>query len=46
MLEIRSDSKTVVDWVNGRAKLKSPESTIAAAQNLLRKRWGRGVDQR
>ena len=31
MLGIRSDSKTVVDWVNGHAQLKTPESTIAAA---------------
>ena len=29
MLEIRSDSKTIVDWVNGHAKLKTEESTIA-----------------
>ena len=46
MLELRGDSKTVVDWLNGHAKLKACESTIAAAQNLLRKRRGRGVDQR
>ena len=44
MQEIRGDSKTVVDWVNGLAKLKTPESTIATAQNLLWKWWNRGVD--
>ena len=35
-LEIRGDSKTIVDWVNSHAKLKTKESTIASAQNLLR----------
>ena len=43
MLEITGDSKTVVDWVNGHAKLKSPESIVATAQNLLWKWWSRGV---
>ena len=44
MQEIKGDSKTVVDWVNGLAKLKTSESTIATAQNLLWKWWNRGVD--
>ena len=35
-LEIRGDSKTIVGWVNSHAKLKTKESTIASAQNLLR----------
>ena len=43
MMEIRSDSKTV-DWVNGHAKLKTWDSTVATAQNLLREWWGCGVD--
>ena len=46
MLEIRSDSKTTVDWVNGHAKLKTWASIIATAQNLLRKWCCRGVDLR
>ena len=46
MLDIRGDSKTIVDWVNGHAKLKTWESTIATAQNLLWEWWGRGVDLR
>ena len=45
-LEIRGDSKTVVDWVNGHAKVKSLESTITTAQNLLWRWWSRGVDLR
>ena len=35
MLEKRGDNKTVVDCVNGRAKLKAPVSTIASAENLI-----------
>ena len=46
MLNIRVDSKTVVEWVNGHAKWKTPESTVAAAQNLMWKWWSRGVDLR
>ena len=38
----QESSKTVVDWVNGQAKLKTPNGTIAAAQNLLWKWWNRG----
>ena len=29
MLEIRGDNKTVVDWLNGHAKLKTLDSTVA-----------------
>ena len=36
----------MVDWVNGHAKLKSLESSIATAQNLLWKWWSRDVDPR
>ena len=46
MLEISSDSRMVVDWVNGHAKLKSPGGTIATVQNLLWEWWSRGVDLR
>ena len=34
MLEIRSDSKTVVDCINGHSKLKTKESTIASYDNV------------
>ena len=46
MLEIRRDSETVVDWVNGHSKLKTKQSTIASGQNLLGKWWARGLDLR
>ena len=35
-----------MDWVNGHAKLKTRESTVATAQNFLRDWWRRRVDQR
>ena len=42
MLEVRKDSKTSVDWVNGHAKLKTNESFSASEQYLLRVvgQWG------
>ena len=40
-LGIGGDCKTIVDWVNGHAKLKTRESTVANTQNLLREWWGR-----
>ena len=43
--DIMRDSKTIVDWVNGHAKLKN-EGEYVATQNLLREWWGRGVDLR
>ena len=46
MLAIRVDSKMVVDWINGHAKLKTRDGTMAAAQNLLRKWWSEGIDMR
>ena len=46
MLEVRGDSKTVVDWLNGHAKLKTPDSTVAAAQNQMWKGWSKGMDLR
>ena len=33
-----------MDWVNGHAMLKTLESTVTTAQDLLRKCWGHGVD--
>ena len=36
MLEVRGDSRTIVDWVSGHAKLKTKESIVASVQNLLR----------
>ena len=44
ILEVRCDSKTIVDWVSGHSKTKTKDSTIASAQNLLREWWDRGVD--
>ena len=43
MLVISGDSKTV-DWVNGHAKLKTPDGTVAAAQKLTWRWWSRSVD--
>ena len=34
--EIQGDCKTSVDWVNGHAKFKTRESTVATTQNLPR----------
>ena len=45
-LEIIGDCKTSVDWINGHAKLKTRESTVANTQNLLRDWRGRGVHLR
>ena len=42
-LEIKLDCGTVVDWVNGHAKMKTRGSTVEATQNLLREWWGRGI---
>ena len=42
-LEIRGDCRTIVDWINGHAKLKTRECTVANAQNRLRDWWGGGV---
>ena len=44
-LEMRGDSKMVVEWVNGHAKLKALVSTNAAAQNLMWKWRSRGIDR-
>ena len=41
MLEISGDCRTVVDWVNGHAKLNTPVKTVAAAQNLM---WKCGAE--
>ena len=45
-LEIRRDSKTILDCVNSHATLMTKESTIASAQNLLREWVGRRLDLR
>ena len=45
-LEIRSDSKTVVDWISGHANHASAVSYLGAAQEQLRDWWSRGVDVR
>ena len=42
--ETNGDCKTTVDWVNGHAKLKTRESTVATTQNLLREWWVEGFD--
>ena len=42
-LEIKGDCKTIVDWVNGHAKMKTKVAIVAATQNLLREWWGRGI---
>ena len=41
MLGIRGDSKTVVDWIDGHAKMKTPDSdcTVAPAQNRMWDWW-------
>ena len=46
VLKIWSDRKTIKDWVNGHSKLKTWESTLATAQNLLWEWCSRGVDLR
>ena len=42
-LETKGDNKTVVNWMNGHAKMKSRNGTVEKAQNLLREWWGRGI---
>ena len=46
ILQMRGDSKTIVDWVNGHAKLKTKEDTIASPQSIKWDWWGRRVDVR
>ena len=46
IVEIRCDCKTIVDWINGHAKPKTRENTVANTQNLPREWWGRGVHLR
>ena len=41
--EIKGECKTIVDWVNGHAKLKTRVSTVATTHNLLREWWCRGI---
>ena len=42
-LEIAGDSKTVLHWLNGHAKKKTLDSTVAATQNQMWTWWSRGV---
>ena len=43
-LVIRRDSKTVVDWINGKAKQKVPYRAIETIQIQLMEWWEKGVD--
>ena len=43
-LVIRGDSKTVVDWINGKAKQKTPSRLIENIQLQLMDWWRKGVD--
>ena len=43
-LVIRGDSKTVVDWINGKAKQKVSYRAIATIQIELMEWWKKGVD--
>ena len=45
-LEIRSDSKTVVEWISGKAKQKTTVGAMEWAQKQLREWWSKGVDLR
>ena len=45
-LEIKGSNKTIVDWMNGHAKMKTMIGTAEKAQNLLREWWGRGMRSR
>ena len=39
-LEIRGDCKTIVDWIDGHAQLKTRECTVEKTQNTLLDRCG------
>ena len=39
-LEIKGDNKTIVDWKNGHAKMKTRIGNVEKAQELLREWWG------
>ena len=43
-LVIRGDSKTVVDWINGKAKQQVSYRAIETIQILLMEWWKKGVD--
>ena len=43
-LVFRGDSKTVVDWISGKAKLKVSYGVIEITQMQLMEWWRRGVD--
>ena len=42
-LEIKRNNRTIVDWMNGHAKMKTRIGAVEKAQNLLREWWGRGM---
>ena len=42
-LDTKGDNKTIVEWMNGHAKMKSRIGTVEKAQNLQREWWGRGI---
>ena len=44
--EIKGNNKTIVDWVNGHATLKTRESTVTNNQNLPREWWCQGFPPR
>ena len=43
-LEVRADSKMVVEWINGMAKQKTTVGAMEVAQEQLRQWWCRGVE--
>ena len=40
------DSRTAVDWINGRARQKKNTDDVRSAQMQVRDWWSRGVDLR
>ena len=42
-LEIKGKNRTIVDWINGHAKMKTRIGAVEKAQNLLREWWCRGI---
>ena len=42
-LEIKGDNKTIVDWMNGHAMMKTRIGTVEKAQKLFREWWVRGI---
>ena len=42
-LEIKGDNKTIVDWMNGHAKMKTRIGTVEKVQNPMREWLGHGM---